>query len=288
MKRYIVNLSLFATILIAIFLFAIGGRFVVSHKINWKADPVIKIAFMGASHITRGIDVNDIRWATNLSKPSERYMFTYLKLKHLLAANDSIDTIVLQCAPTDVWLNTDDKYFAENEISEFIPLFYPLFGKEEWKAFYGHYISLFNHIALHAFDQSLFYEDQYLERIGLNQKVEIPLEEMDAKSVHKDLFTGKYGDKINIEYLHKIISLCETYKRKLYLLYCPVYKPEFYYDQDYYYTVISKLKKNRNVTYLDYSHFNLPDSCRYDAHHLNAKGAKLFTTEILREINRKE
>ena len=270
----------------AIFTSAIGGRYAISQKMNWQTDSSISIAFIGASHITRGIDLTNIKHAANFSKPSERYMFTYLKLERLLAANESVDTIVLQCAPTDLWQHTDDKYFAENEMSEFIPLFYPLFGKQEWKAFSGHYVSLLKYIAQHAFDQSLFCENQYLERVGIKQEPELLIEKMDVKSVHKDLAKGECGNNINIEYLNKIITICERYHKKIYLLYCPVYKPEYFYNQKEYYLKISEIRENKHITYLYYSHFYLPDSCFYDAHHLNAEGAKLFTEELFLAIRR--
>lgn len=284
MKRYLVNISLFSVILFVVFISAIGGRYVVCQKMNWQIDPSISIALIGASHITRGFDLSNIHGVGNYSKPSERYMFTYLKLNRLLASNESIDTVVLQCAPADLWQHTDDKYFAENEMSEFIPLFYPLFGKEEWEAYSGHYVSLLKFIIQHAFDQSLFYVNQYMKRVGFEQEPELLSERMDVKSVHKELKTGVYGNKINLAYLYKIIDICEKYHKKLYLVYCPVYKPEYFYNQVEYYTELSRIKKRRNVTCLDFSHLNLADSCFYDAHHLNAEGAKLFTEEFFRRI----
>jgi hypothetical protein len=54
-----------------------------------------------------------------------------------------------------------------------------------------------------------------------------------------------------------------------------MYKPELYYDQEYFY---QSLKMNFNdIEFWDYSHLNIPDEYRYDAHHLNGEGAKYFT-----------
>ena len=41
---------------------------------------------------------------------------------------------------------------------------------------------------------------------------------------------------------------------------------------------------NPNVHYLDYSDFPLPDSCFWDADHLNELGASLFTDELFRHV----
>lgn len=54
-----------------------------------------------------------------------------------------------------------------------------------------------------------------------------------------------------------------------------------------YYSEIQKYLNKEHIYFLDYSRYNLPDSCFGDGHHLNIKGAQIFSKEInnkLKEI----
>ncbi len=103
---------------------------------------------------------------------------------------------------------------------------------------------------------------------------------MDKDKVKYDLLRGEgHGHSINYRYLRKIIDLCEANGIKLYLVYYPMYHPEYYYDQDYYYNAYNEFFSD--VELLDYSAYPLDDDCRYDAHHLNTKGSQIFTEELV-------
>jgi hypothetical protein len=65
------------------------------------------------------------------------------------------------------------------------------------------------------------------------------------------------------------------------LLYAPVYKSELFYDQEHFYHVLKT--EFGDCEFLDYSHLDIPNEYRYDAHHLNKNGAKYFT-KILAEV----
>ena len=238
---------------------------------------------MGASHVNRGIDVDFVPSGYNLSKPSERYLFTYLKLQKLIENNPQVKTIVLECAPTDLWQNSDDKYFVDNEMSEFVPLFYPLFNIDVIKDYRGHYFDMVKFIIQHLLDVNDYRVSKYLKRIGYGYQENNLLEEqMDISKVCSHIEQGVYGNQLNWKYLHKIIDYCNQNSLKLYLVYFPMFHPEFFYDQEYFY---NKIKKLEQIDFLDYSHYSIPDSCRYDAHHLNKKGAELFTKQLIKDLH---
>ncbi len=93
------------------------------------------VLFMGASHIQRGIDPKYYPSASNLAAASERYLFTYLKVKKIVKENSQIDTLFLQFAPTDIQKNTDSKYYSKNEMSRFLPLYFPFLSSEDWEIY---------------------------------------------------------------------------------------------------------------------------------------------------------
>ena len=94
---------------------------------------------------------------------------------------------------------------------------------------------------------------------------------------------GGDGHLTNYRYLHKIMEICAEHDIRLIGLYFPVYKPELFYDQQYYYSALRDSFPKLEVH--DYSHLDLPDSCRFDAHHLNWNGAQVFTRRLMKDFN---
>ena len=233
---------------------------------------------MGASHIERGIDDALTSSAVNFSNSSERYMFTYLKLKCLLRDNQQIDTIFLECAPTDLWEHSDDKYHTDNEAALYITLFCTLFSKEECMVYKDSPSRLVSFSIKSLFRIKYYKQSSFFKQMGGYIGYKNNQKEMIAKDIAPNLIEGFYGHKINYRYLRKIISLCHSCGVKLYFLYCPVYHPEYFYDQDWYYEAYNE--NFSDVELLDYSHWLIPLDEYYDAHHLNHKGAQHFTKEL--------
>ena len=250
-----------------------------SSSVDWRLPQQKHVLFMGASHIVHAIDDSITDSAINLAKESERYMFTYIKLQHLIEHNTQIDTIFLECAPTDLFEHTDHKYFKDNEMVSFFATYYPLFNTEQWLIYKGKFATAF----------TLLYRKTVVDYIrGINytyfsSKFPPRTQTLDRNKVHYDPVKGIYGYEINYKYLRKIIDLCNENGVKLYFLYCPVYKPEYYYDQNYYYNAYKTYFSD--VELLDYSHYSMDDDERYDAHHLNDKGAIKFTKMLKVKYN---
>jgi hypothetical protein len=62
-----------------------------------------------------------------------------------------------------------------------------------------------------------------------------------------------------------------------------MYKPELYYDQEYYYKILKT--EFGDVEYWDYSHLDIPVNLRRDAHHLSSEeGASYFTKLIAEQL----
>lgn len=281
MKKFIIKFIKLSLFFLIILCGIIGARYIYTTQLfSWKLPKEKHILFMGASHIEHGIDDTLTESGYNFAKSSERYLFTYLKLTHLLETNPQIDTIFLECAPTDLWEHTDDKYFNKNEMSLYPSLYYPLFNKEEWTIYNNNTREFIITILQQCLKNYFWGQNRYWHALG--GKKENNTKQMDATKVHPQLEKGSHGHKINYKYLRKIINICTRHDIKLYLVYCPVYKPEYYYDQIYYYNMY---KKNfSDVELLDYSNWPVNDNERYDAHHLNNEGAIKFTNELKKKF----
>ena len=175
-----------------------------SSSVNWKLPEQKHVLFMGASHVVHAIDDSVTPSAINLAKESERYMFTYIKLQHLFENNDQIDTIYLECAPTDLFEHTDDKYFKDNEMVSFFATYYPLFNTEQWIIYKDKFAKAF----------TLLYRKTVLDYIiGINytyfsSKFRSRTQTLDRSKVHYDPVKGIHGYEINYRYLREIIDLC--------------------------------------------------------------------------------
>ena len=284
MKRYIksflFNSCLFAILISLLFI----TRYYVAKHIDWSLSKEKHILFMGASHVCRGVDDSLTKEAINLGSPSERYLYTYIKLLHYVENNPQVDTVFLQCSSTDLWQNTDYKYHAYNEQSFFISSYWPFFNKEQWQIFKLESKQIFSVVIASLSKLVYFQPASYIKLLGgyINERKDnvafdatkqTPQLEMD---MIKDY--GWYGYSVNYKYLRKIIDYCKAHHIKLYLMYYPVFKPEFYYDQAF----CENMRKKcfDDVEYLDYSHWGATDDERLDAHHLNYKGAVRFTEEL--------
>lgn len=275
MKTFVKKICVFTVlVLMSGFVIIITAKYY-SKSIDWKLPKEKHILFMGASHIQRGVNDSLMTSAINLARSSERYMFTYLKLQHIIDNNKQVDTVFLMCAPTDLFENADDKYFRDNEMVSYFANFYPLFDLEQWLYYRKKLLTAFGLL----FRPAVL---QYIKGVDYNFFIDgfDPISDvMTLDSVYYKPIKGRYGNGINYEYLRKIITLCKENDISLFFVYCPVYKPEFYYDQNYYYNAY---KNNfSDVELFDYSHFPMPENGFADAHHLNDIGANIFTMELI-------
>lgn len=252
-------------------------KYIKFSQFSWKIPQEKHILFMGASHIHHAINDSIMSSAVNYAAPSERYMFTYIKLEHILPNNPQIDTIFLELAPTDLWKSTDDKYHKENEQSNYVRNYWPLFNFEQWYLYRSEPQQVFNIVLNSLHDVRVSYSSWWENRGGYGYRTDsLKLEDFDPHMVESD----GWSNTTNYLYLRKIINLCKEYRIKLYFLETPTYHPELFYDQDYYYNAY---KNNfSEIELLDYSHQDIPLNEYADAHHLNDKGARHFT-EIIKK-----
>lgn len=251
------------------------------NRLDWTLPSNIHTVFLGASQPNRGINPDLYPNSINLASPSERYMFTYLKLCKLLDKNSQVDTVFLQFAPTDVWKDADNKYFAVNEMKYFIPYYASFFSWEE--------VCVYKN----CMKSALF---SFLSRIYTGMPTDIHsyggFEPLDKKFDRNKRYSpqmiqgNKEGNKVNINYLLKIKELCEENDCKLYLIYFPMFEPEDYYDQDYYQEIYNKFLKE--IELLNFRDIEIPDSLRYDEHHLNIEGAIYFTDFLNKSIHQND
>lgn len=251
-------------------------RYFTTKSISWKLPKDKKTLFMGASHIEKGINPKYYPSSVNLAAGSERYMFTYIKLKKLLEQNNQLDTLFLQFAPTDIQVNTDSKYFSPNEMSRYLPLYSPLFSLEQWKIYSNNKIT-----ALTLLTQKI------LKKIPTNINKFGGYKPSFGVFIEKDKeykmpVWSESGHDINYKYLNKIINLCVQRNIKVIFIYMPMYNKSSFYNTDYFYNIYKN--KFSDIEFLDYSEWKCPNDYRNDEHHLNNIGAINFTKKLKKDL----
>ena len=281
MRKFLKNTISISFLFLSLLVCLIILRATIVRSHSWELPAQKHIMFMGASHLNHAIDDSMTKSAVNWTKGSERYMFTYIKLERLLKQNPQLDTVFLELAPTDLWAETDYKYFDEKEQAGFVPYYWPLFDFDNLSIYKSQPIQVLSSICSHLLDFKGLTRESYWELLGGYNNVS---DVMDITKVKPKIDSNKgFGQKINYLYLNKIIDLCKDKGVKLIFLETPTYHPEYYYDVDYFYKAYRE--NFSDIEFADYSKWSIPLDEMYDAHHLNHKGAVRFTNEIKRRYN---
>lgn len=277
MKKYLQKLVFISTLLVILLIILGFARRKIIRSHSWKLPEKVHVLFMGASHINHAIDDSMMESAVNWTRGSERYMYTYIKLQHLLPVNPQVDTIFLELAPTDLWEDTDYKYHVLNEQSGYVKTYWPFYEKEHWKVVLEEPIQVATLVVSSLLEKDDLMQDKWWNHMGNYYNVSAV---MNPKEVKPELeVSSGHGYAVNYHYLRQIISLCNQHHIKLFFLETPTYHPEYFYDQDYFYKAYHDYFSD--VEFVDYSRWPMKPSERYDAHHLNHKGAVRFTKEIM-------
>ena len=257
------------------------ARLLVVQSHSWKLPEKVHILFMGASHIRHAIDDSRMESAINWASASERYMFTYIKLEHLLEYNQQIDTIYLELAATDLWEDTDYKYHTVNEQSHFVVTYWPFFKLDNWKVYKNEKLQVLGLMIANLFSISELSQSGWWNKMG-GYEGKTAIIDTNERMEIENLILGS-GHEVNYEYLHRIIKLCNEKRVKLFFIETPVFQMEQIYDLDYYYKAY---KENfSEVELLDFSNLEIPNEFRADGSHLNNSGANFFTELIKDSLN---
>lgn len=276
MKKYLKRLVAISALFVALVICVMAIEKAILLRHSWQLPKHVHILFMGASHINHAVDDSMLKEAINWTKGSERYMYTYIKLQHLLPENPQVDTIFLELAPTDLWENADYKYHVLNEQSGYVKLYWPYYSWEQWKIFTSEPTQVVGLVMSSLGEMKKFNHAEWWRSMGNYKNV---TESLDTTTVKPSLEKSDIGGHaVNYDYLRRIIALCKEYNIKLYFLETPTYRPEYFYDQEYYYR--SYRENFSDVELIDYSKWPMDPFERYDAHHLNHKGAVRFTQEL--------
>ncbi|SDH02714.1 hypothetical protein [Psychroflexus sediminis] len=255
------------------------------------------VIILGDSHSETGINDKLNVQLNNISQSSETYFFSYFKLKKIISVNKP-SKIILGFSTHNLTFFQDEKTYALNGSDRYKDLYPRYFLSLDLNGFKqinknskGDFYSITNLILKENIKEILKIKNGYigeyfdttksnLDTVLINKKIKIHFYDIDQKV--------RRVSHVQIEYLNKIINLCEEKDIDFYLLNLPVYHK--YKKQTpkkfikVYNDLVSKLKSN-NVNFLDYSSVILPKKYFYDGDHLNSFGAEIITRKLILDLN---
>jgi hypothetical protein len=291
MNQFLQRITLFLLINFFIVLsLIISSNYYAKINFNYSIPKSKNILIIGNSSTETCFYENFFPRATNVSTGGQLSFWTMIKLDNIIENNTHIDSVIYSYSVTHYYESVNNlstmKYPIKNHSF--------LMKYQDWKILLKHdFINFMKNIP-----NTVMYNFVYGSKIfNKSWKDYGRFRLLKGTNVEEHKKKIEYELKENIElkssdpFLSRINTICENNGVKLILVNTPVTK--FYSKQ-----LVKTGRKIhdvsdfiadsfKNITYYDYSNFQLSDKYFYDLNHLNEDGAKLFTEKFLKDLNSK-
>lgn len=273
------------------------------HPENFCFSDSTSILMIGDSEIGFSLNPEFIPHSNNQSIIGEHYLYTYTRLKLFLENNPQLESVLLGFSYLNIFKKSDMRLTNNpREQSWYFSKEFMLLDKDELKCLYSlDILFLRNYLAWEwgfptKENVALIWKSFW----GNFNQESMPYMGffIDGGTVSnpdnaKERIAGTMGNEfeyeiasIQMEYLYRMIDLCRTHKIKLFLFSSPLSKN--YYDliPEFYISGFEKIKKElpKDVSFMDYTRYPLPDSCFFDSNHLNRLGAEIISRKVAGEL----
>ena len=259
---------------------------------NYSTNQVNTI-FIVDSHMEMGLNDKLIPGALNLSKSSDGYLHSYVKLKAFLEKESHIPTIVLSysahnlSAYFDTFIEGRDARFG---FSDYFPL---LPADEKYELLRRNHLLAITSLSLVLKKGflNLFTDTGRYSFLGGYSPQRWKLTEY--KSIDKRINVQFYNEigllsfsEIQLQYLEKIIQLCANHGAKLVLMEMPLHPHYRKQIPASYNRAMNDVINNKSILWMNCRQLELPDSLFLpDGDHVNADGSDTTTRYIHKLLN---
>lgn len=286
-KKTVIFIAIF--LLLGIFILSIFTHFIDTISNDYKIEPGITSIYIGDSHIQKTINDSIIPASINVGISSEALYYSYFKLKMLLTNNPSVDHVYLGCSYHNI-SNYYDQFVSGHYASVIAPkYFYILSTKEKIK------MICWNRKKLASFMKSTIKRgiakagnrDRYSFLGGfINQfkKTTAIRSSMDKRLRYQYYTNGNLNpfSELNINYLHKIVSLCKSKGVHITLLNTPIHPYFFNKIPKEYKEKLNEIILTNQLDYIDLSTVKLCEECYVpDGDHVSFRGAEEISNDLI-------
>lgn len=280
MKKFLIQFlffNLIACIFLIIFHFTLYRTIYNGLKIPGN----ITTFYVGNSTIESAINDKNLDNSLNFARYGEPINYTYAKIKSFVEVNPQIDTIIM---------SFDDTILFKEEVcypQQNVLYFFNQFESDDWltnlrtlslNKNFESFAHLYDIGQIKPLILTLFNSESNYRQLGIGGYYKI-----NEYKLKTDIERRKHNpDKIKSEeewplynkhYMDKIVKFCDDKKIALILLTTPKHKEVW--DQEAFKAIHNKYYQE--VLLLDFTKYNLTDSCFRDCYHINQKGAEIFT-----------
>ena len=282
MKQFLINIKFFILINLSIIVLLVSGTYFIPSSVSFRIPDDRTILIAGDSLTARAIDDNIFSCAINISQPGTAYLYTYVKLRKFLDVNPHINQVILSFHGDSIQKSKDKWTIGSKNILTFVPTHFSLFTRDEIFLLIKK-ASFFSAVTKSPIRSIIATFKMVTGRNGTYKDLNIGgYMKLFGEYLEKDLESKRNIEEekdeysqYQLDYLLKIVELCQEKNIKLVLFRSPMYNSEKYGSK----ILLMNCYDNyfSGIKYLDFSDFVLPENGYYDISHLNHKGAEIFS-----------
>ncbi len=284
MKLFIKKIYFLFLLIIGILtLVTVVNKLILKEVDPFVLDSNVNVLILGDSHTKFAFNDKILSNTKNFSNSADSYFYSFQKLKQIVKYNSQIDTVLMSFSKHNLDKDIETRWlFNSSHLRHRLKLYFPLLNMDDM-------MFLFENKPMDLlsgfFNQIYFpiYVQDGEERFGGYEK---NYENVLKSQIEKFKKGESFNDSVFVEadseikYLNKIISFCNSKKIHLILISTPLHKVLHDQEKD----ICGVYKKYfSDIPYLNYSSFEMGDSCFTDLVHLNTCGAASFSKKIKSE-----
>jgi hypothetical protein len=292
-KQFVLRVLKFSLLAIAVFLLPCVYFTVGLNQRHFYEMPEKQIIFIGDSRIETSVNDTLQSNTLNIAQSAESYLYSYIKLRKMIAINPQIKTVVLGFSDLNLHADMEDWYFKNQPLQFKVSNFLFLMPPAEIKLLLR---NNFKTTIAGILDYPKFKFDVYknmkpgdkINTLGVGRYESINPSQWKApkpgeleSKMRPDSF--RYS-KHQLQYLDKIFDLCKRANVELVFLSTPLHRS---FQTGSRFSDSIHTARYPMVKYLDYTSMDYPDSCFGDYEHLNYQGSQQFTDTLFRALGLK-
>lgn len=288
MTRFLKEIGIFfgSFIMVCLVLFGIQTWNIRKHA-NFKFRKEYKYLQLGHSHAEAAYNDTLIADFKNLATSGESYFYSYHKLKKILEQNGDIEVVLIEFTNNQMNSNMDNWIWGDKYISKFYPKYGSFLDFHANSLLIKHNLSsLLNNFSVlqkRNFKMLLNNNYDFIQHIGGYVYYRESNLEKDIIFQENNEEINKKGSRdisdTNILYLEKIVKLCRTYGKEIIFIRSPQHsRLNLKVSETSFLQIYNK--KFREVPFLDFNDFEIPDYGFLDLEHLNYIGAEVISKTL--------
>ena len=285
-KKFVRRVALFIILTMVVFLLPCSFFTIGLNQEHFYKMPDRQVIFIGDSRIETSVNDTKSTQTINLAQSAESYLYSYIKLRKMLAINPQVKKVVLSFSDLNLHADMEDWYFRNQplqfKVSNFLFLMPPgeigLLLRNNFKT------TLAGIVDYPKFKFDVYKNMKAGDKIntlgvGRYEPIYTTLSKLPKPGeLESKMAPGKFTySKHQLIYLDKIVALCRQYGVELIFLSTPLHHT---FQTGSRFSDSLHRSKYGAIQYLDYTSLAFPDSCFGDYEHLNYQGSQRFTDTL--------